>query len=768
MRTTITSYLNIAIQTLLIAVIAITPLLFSSLTTEFIEIPKIIFLVIVTFILLVLWTFSWVVEGRVLITRTPFDIPLLLFLAIVVISTLLSANPNYVSIWGNFPKVHGSLVSWVLYILLYFIAVSNIKTQSQIRNIIYAYIVSTTLLSVLTLLYYFNIYVLPFDYAKTTLFNPAGSSFASSALMVLALPLFILPVIKPGKLLAVNLSLGLLTLYLVTIALTGNLSTYVATIVALIIPFLIYTKAAAKKSLGLLIIPVVIALILAGLNNLSNIKPNPLAKFKNNYPQEILLSPAASWEVSGKSFVQNPFVGSGPATYLFNFNAFKPLALNYSKLWTAKFDTGFNEYLTVLGTLGGLGFVSLLFLSVIILGFSWKSIKNNEYQSAEVHNNLPAALALSSILALVLLALHPTTVVTTVITLMILALLAASHKSTSKIEEISLGIKASRIKDQNVIIGDMLPIIVFSIVLLLVIAGAWKTRKVVLADYYHRLALKAAASTKPLNYDCLNNNLKTPQSNGIVAYNCLVKTEALNPQIDLYRTDLAQTNFAIANAIALSKGPTEASPSGSLTDDDKKTIQQLLSQSINEARTATTLSPRNAQNWEILASIYRQISGVAENATSFALDSYGRSIALDPFNPTLRLNAGGVYYSLKNYDLAIRFFSDSVQLKPDFANGYYNLSVALRDKGDLQNAQKAAETVLSLLDPKSPDYKTASEYLTDLKTRIATGSAQESQIKAPAAEEKSALQKKGTAPKVSLDELKQSPDKIATPPAVKK
>lgn len=768
MRQTISAYLNIVIQVILLVVVAFTPLLFSSFTTDFIEIPKIIFLAIATLALLLLWTLSWVVEGRVLITRTPFDIPLLLFVGIVIASTLF-AEPRYVSIWGNFPKIHGSVITWVIYALLYFIAVSNIKSQLHIKSMVYAFLFSSSVLAIVSLLYYFNLYVLPFDYAKTTLFNPAGTPFSASALLVLSLPLLILSVIRGGKLINTAAALSLLTLFLVTIALIGTLPTYVATAVALLIPFFVYKKSAVKKSLGLLVLPVVIGLVLAGLSSLDGGKINPLAKFEENYPKELQLPFRPSWDVAGKSFVENPFVGTGPSTYLFNYSAFKPFSINNTNLWNTRFDTAFNEYLQVLGTLGGVGFISFLFLTIVILGFAWKALKYNDQLGSDYHENIiPSALALSAILAIVLLLLHASTVVTTVATIFILALLAASHKSTNKVEEISLGIKASRLRDQNLIIGDMLPIIVFGIVFILVIAGAWKTRTVVLADYYHRLGIKAAASNQPLNYDCINSSVPTPPLNGIVTYNCLVKAAELNPYIDIYRTNLAQTNFALANNLATAKGPTESSPSGSLTDKDKTEIQKLLSQAINEARAATVLSPRNSQNWEILASIYRQISGVADNAIAFALDSYGRAIATDPFNPILRLNVGGVYYSVQNYDLAIRFFSDAIQLKPDFANGYYNLSVALRDRGDLQNSQAAAEKVLSLLDPKSPDYKVASDYLSDLKARISTGSAQESAIKAPAAEEKSALEKKETAPKVELEQLKNTPEKISTPAAIEK
>jgi len=297
---------------------------------------------------------------------------------------------------------------------------------------------------------------------------------------------------------------------------------------------------------------------------------------------------------------------------------------------------------------------------------------------------------------------------------------------------------------------DALPGVLLTIALALVLSAGFFGGKFVLADYYHRLALDAVA-----------------ENQGIVAYNNLVAAEKLNPYNDLYRTDLAQTNFALANAIASAKAPTEASPGGSLTDQDKQNIQVLLQQSITEARTAVALSPKSAINWEILAMLYRQISGVAQNALVFSLDAYGRAIFQDPLNPNLRVNVGGVYYAVKNYDMAIRFFTDSINLKPDFANGYYNLSVALRDKGDLTNAQVLAEKLLTLVDKSSPDYKTVSDYLSDLKSRITSGStAKEPAIQQPpASKETEALQQKELPKVVNVGN---PPEKIATPEAIKK
>jgi tetratricopeptide (TPR) repeat protein len=321
-----------------------------------------------------------------------------------------------------------------------------------------------------------------------------------------------------------------------------------------------------------------------------------------------------------------------------------------------------------------------------------------------------------------------------------------SQKSIrEKVLEFSIGIKALTNNNRQV---DLFPIVIFILFLIAAVPVLFKTYHVAVADFYHRLALSQA------------------NKNGTLTYQYLQKAEAMNPEVDLYRVDMAQTNFALANALAVQKGPSQASASGSLTAQDKSTIQTLLSQAINEGRVAVTLSPRSARNWEVLGSVYRNITGVAQNALAFSLDAYGKAIQLDPLNPALRVNVGGIYYSIKRYDLAARFFSDATNLKPDYANAYYNLSIAYRDGGDLQNATTVAQQLVTLLQktPNTPDYKAASKYLADLKTEVAN-SAKTAQQAAPAAQTTSALQGENV-PGVNVSNLN-NPPKVTVPAPVK-
>jgi O-antigen ligase len=729
MKDHIVGYVENTIALFTLLVVGFTPLLFSNQTTEFYEMPKLVLLVIATLILLGLWIFSWIVRGKVSITRTPLDIPLLLLLAGILLSTFFSASRSE-AIYGNFPQVSDSAVAWVCYILLYFLAVSNLRHLSQIKTLLYVLYASAVVVAVVSLLSFFHIF-LPFDFAQAVNFTPTGSVFSTVALLLLLLPLPLLSIVNPNKYLPLPASIVLAILFGVTIALIGSLPAYIILLAIFVICFVVSNRQQAKKMLPYLLIPVVVVGLVFVLAYVPLPGFNAISQMEAHFPKEIQLPFSISWKVSASAFRDAPFIGTGPSSYLSNFTIYKPIEFNTFNFWNFSFGSAYNEFLQMLGTLGIIGFVALVWICIVILVNSWRNLSSIT-ESVDEHTHLVPAFAVSGLVVIMLFAVHATTLVSVVSTMFVLAVLMASQKSIrERVMNFSMGIKASTAEKQF----DLFPIIVFVVFLILAVTILLKSFNAVAADYYHRKALSLA------------------NTNGSLTYQYLQKAETLNPNIDLYRVDLAQTNFALANAIAVQKGPSKSNPKGSLTDQDKKTIQTLLSQAINEGRVSVALNPRSARNWEVLASIYRNITGVAQNALAFSLDAYGRAIQLDPVNPALRLTVGGIYYSAKNYPLAVRFFTDAANLKPDYANSYYNLSIALRDSGDLQNALSVAQQTVVLLQQNkltnTPDYKTAQALVSDLKEKIAKAAKdQNNQVTAknnqtaPAAKTNSALQNK--------------------------
>lgn len=761
---TVNVYSSLIFKVGLILVLLSTFFLFTNLTTEIYETPKLLVLLAFTGLLLVLLTLRFTASGKVALRRSPLYLPFLLLLAVGVASTFLSSSP-YVALLGHQLKVHGSLISLVGYILFYFVLVNNLKSVREVKWIFALAILASQVLAVVTLLSYAGAKILPSPWTHGINFTTTGSSFSTTAILALLLPFIIMQILTARKSLFVILNSLFLLLSGLTIALTGTWATWIGALFGVSVTLYLsnlrnlsnLSKTQPLRLIGLAVPVAVVVIVLA----LSFIPPmgagtNPIYSQAQNFPREVTLGFQESWKISISAFRDSPFWGTGPSSYIFDFTNYKPVEFNSGKFWNLRFDSAFNEYLQVLATLGGIGLVALLSITAIFISGAYKALASNAFhlegEEIELHlRGEKTTLAIAGLTFFIILALHASTAPLWIIGILILAsfLTVSQRNEAGEERSDSSDFKGTFLRiagfsgnsATETIRIDALPGILLVISLVLVLSGGFFGAKFTLADYHHRLALNAISANQ-----------------GIIAYNELVAAEKLNPYSDVYRTDLAQTNFALANAIAAAKGPSEASPAGSLTDADKQNIQVLLQQSINEARTATVLSPKSATNWEILALLYRQIAGVAQNALVFSLDSYGRAIFQDPLNPILRVNVGGVYYAIQSYDLAIRFFSDAVNLKPDYPNAYYNLSVALKDKGDLANAQAMAEKLLTLLEKDSQDYKVASDYLNDLKSKI------ESSVQPPAATASGALQEEKLPKVIELPK----PEKIATPEAVEK
>ncbi|EKD86790.1 MAG: hypothetical protein ACD_37C00144G0003, partial [uncultured bacterium] len=198
------------------------------------------------------------------------------------------------------------------------------------------------------------------------------------------------------------------------------------------------------------------------------------------------------------------------------------------------------------------------------------------------------------------------------------------------------------------------------------------------------------------------------------------------PQRDGYHRIFSQINLSLANNLAASV-PQGSSPSAQT----QQTIYQLIQQSINSGRSATTVSPQSSVNWQNLSSIYRSLIGFGQNADQFAILANQRAVTLDPNNPQQYINYGGIFYQLGQWDNAIRQFQIAVSLKPDFANGYYNLGHALEQKGELEQALTAYQSVRNLVIKDKASVEQIDKEIKAVEAKIASGAQTGDQAQTP-------------------------------------
>lgn len=372
-----------------------------------------------------------------------------------------------------------------------------------------------------------------------------------------------------------------------------------------------------------------------------------------------LLPYPTSWAIAIETFKQNPLFGVGPANFISAFNRFRPVGFNRYDFWNLRFTATSSYLLHLLTETGILGLGAFLIIIITVIKVI-KIIKE------------PLALGLG--VALILLFFLPGNFLILFTFFVLLACLAPKTETTTLL----LGRKTRWLP--LVISCSLLAVSYF-------LAG-----RAYLAEIYFKKSLDALA-----------------KNDGLGTYNNQIKAISLNPRKGDFRIAYSQTNFALANSLATKK---------ELTDQDRANISQLVQQAIQQAKVATVLNPTNSATWENLAQLYRNLINFAQGADQWALAAYQQAIITDPINPRLRLDLGGLFYALGNYDEAQKIFRTVVELKPDYANGWYNLAAAYREDQKYQQAYQAMQQTLALVPADSADWQKAKSELDELEKKI--------------------------------------------------
>jgi len=384
----------------------------------------------------------------------------------------------------------------------------------------------------------------------------------------------------------------------------------------------------------------------------------------------VILPYKDSWMIAIEAFKQNPLLGVGPGSYLSAFNRFRPISFNLYNFWNIRFARASSFPLQLL-TIGGIltlgTYLFLLFRAVTLWFKTYRGKRLDEGQ-------LGILVGLLTLLAIQLF--FP---INFLILTLIFLFLAFLSLYWSKGELVSFPAKT-------------LPLAVLGVIGFLVLISFYFWGRAYTADFYFRKSLNALA-----------------QNRGTETYNFQIRATNLNPYREAYRVAYSQTNFALANAIA-------GQPD--LSDQDRTNISQLIQQAIREAKVATVLNPTNASHWQNLAQIYRNIVNFAQGADQWTIAAYQQAILLDPTNPWIRVNLGGFYYSLENYEEAVLHFRNAINLKPNYANGYYNLAAAYREQAKYQEAFNALQAVVNIIPADSADYQTAIDELEELRAKL--------------------------------------------------
>ena len=402
--------------------------------------------------------------------------------------------------------------------------------------------------------------------------------------------------------------------------------------------------------------------------------------------KDLLILPpfSLSWYSAVETLKQplTELFGVGVDNYSAMFTRVKDAGYNASSLWQiGSFNMSRSTLLHVFTEMGLLGLLSFALLLYQLVKHSWEAKKHHE----NMHVLLPVVYILLAV------AFMPPS-----ITLMFLVFSLGIGSGVHKAGDDSFTLDT----------GKILPLYAGILVIMLALIGiaGYAVGRSYAAELYFKKSVDGFAG----------NNVK-------VVYDNMRQAVVTNPYIERFRTNFSQTNLLIANNVASKATPAaEGEKKPELSETDRQTISQAIQAAIEEAKATVTLNPQKAVNWENLASVYRNIINVAQGADSWTVSAYQRAIILDPQNPAYRVSLGGVMFTFKNYDEAVKLFEQAIAIKHDWANSYYNLAWSSYQKADYQRAAAAMQNTVSLLDPKKDeaDYKRATADLEEFKKKL--------------------------------------------------
>lgn len=647
------------------------PLFFTGLTLQGIVFEKQLYFYFFLLLGLVAWTAKGVMTGEMNIIRTPLDIPIIGLWISVGISTYYSID-RWHSFWGAFSDPSRGFVNITALVIAYYLIVSNF-TPKRLRLVLTALFFSSTLLSLWTVLAIFNIKFLPDSLAIFAPVSLSGSVLGLGALISSMIPLLTMAVLKvasedginKGKknILIVSLFASLL-LHLFLLLAIYNFVPWLGLFAGVVVFLVFILSQIVRPSPAWTWVPMVVFVVVMIVRMTGMVQ---IAKV--NFAEVKPLEYQTSWQTGVESIKSKPLLGSGPATYGYNFSLHRPKDFNDNMFYNLRFLQGTGVVLESMATLGGLG---TFFLILLLLSF----VSVELYLiSRDKEKNKLFSLGIFSAAAILVFDVASTKLEGTVIimaaVLGALAVATALFESNNQENRVHLSLKAS--PKFALALAFVFMVVSAGVAFLFVFLG-----KIYVADVY----AGSASRTKVENKD--------------QAVIKMAKAINFYPQEAKYYTQLGQFYMLLANSEAL-KGEENR---------DVSKIKNYLNSSVAISARGRDMNKNDVGALESLAQIYENAGLYVADSFRLAQDNYQAALSLEPHNPLYFVKIGQIKLSqsasekdqAKKKQLisdAADMFSKAIDKKGNLSEAFYQLSIAQNSLGQndqaIENGVKAVQ-----------------------------------------------------------------------------
>jgi len=664
----ISAFFDIAIRIGLYLLAFLLPLFFLPLTSNVLELNKQFLLFIFSFVLLVLWLAKILTQRKLEIKKSLLNILIVLFVASVLVSSLLAQN-KFQGLIGSGNTIAESFMVLVCLGIIYFLASNAFKSKKDANSLVYVLLASSVLAGVFGLLQMSSRFVFSWEFLKVVSFNTVGSVNALeiflAAVLVLAVALF-----ADGRrslwqsvVLAVGSAFLLFTIISLNFA---NVWWGLIGVMILVVGLGIMKQGRASQT-RLILAMVVLAMALMLTLTKINISGSWL-----NIPAEVSPTLGSTLSIDKGALSNKLFLGSGPGTFAYNWELFRSPLINQTAFWNIRFSQGISKIFSMPATLGiiGVGF----WLLVLVFFAGWGAFRLI-FKKGENWN-----LAFAFYSAWLFLAgmqfLYPTNLTLEFMFWLMLGVSLFLIKGLGEETQETKGVISLSFKKES----PLASVFSFLLVIFLVLTISF----FYLGFNYWRAD---AAFQSGLNASLNQGNLEK-------GYNDITKAITLNPYGDTYLNSLSQIALLRVNEEMLKPKSNER---------DLR-AQQFIADAVNLSKAAADLNPQNPDNWIHRGIVYRSVLGYLSGAEEWMLTSFGEASKLQPKNPYTFFEMGRSYLLLVDFVLvqgqsqeiqakaldylnkAEEQFNKAVEVKSDYAPAHYQLALIYDRKGQNDSA----------------------------------------------------------------------------------
>lgn len=638
------------------------PVFFVGLTFQGVAFEKQIYFYFWILIGLVAWVSKGVISGEMKIRRTPLDIPILIFLLIYLLSAIFSVD-RWHSFWGFFGDPSRGLMNAFAIAVAYYLIISNF-TETRLKWILGAVAASSFAVSVWSALAVLGIQFLPAKISQIAPFSLIGSVSGLAMFLSLTIPLIVTAIFRLRA--SANLSAASKNILTFVLIITLGIQIFLLLALNAYTPwpalliglgfFLIYILSRIVRPaeswawLPMAVFVAAFAISLVGSNRIAKI----------NLPVEVSPAYRLSAEISWESLKDKFILGSGPATYGYDFSLHRPKEFNLNALYNLRFYQGSGLAAEVAPTTGALGSISFVLIILTFLGTSIYLLTRDKEK-----NKIFSLGFVSSALIFQIGAILGRTEGTLILIGSLLGAVALAvllQEGNAEERAINLSLRTS--PKFALALAFVFMIVSAGVVFIFVFLG-----KAFLADAKAGLAAREAQISEQGSVSKLTSAIN------------------LNSKEGRYCTRLAQEYMVLANNEAIKPEK----------ERNIESIRNFLSNSIFFAVRGRNLMKNDVLAAEVLAQVYENAGLYVADSLNLAEESYRQAQNLEPQNPNFDVKLGQIKMAIaaakqqeeEKKQLVAEakdLFQKAIDKKGDLALAHYQLALVQESLSKLDQA----------------------------------------------------------------------------------